>query len=138
MDRRSILGMIGMGAVAGPSIAQASVYKYGDPSNPVPYVDGFTHIDKDYNYMKDCQTKLSYITSDPAKWIAEKMVEELRDYHMGYNGIQYNNIDPDIRNMKSISESAKMRMYIERRVKRQYESQKTSLMNQIAGYMGVK
>jgi hypothetical protein len=27
---------------------------------------------------------------------------------------------------------------IERRVKRQYESQKTSLMNQIAGYMGVK
>ena len=138
MNRRSALGFLGIGAVTGPAIAQEAVNKYGDPSNPVPYIDGFTHINKDHEYMKDCQTKLSYITTDPAKWIADRMTEELRDYHMGYSGIHYNNIDPDIRNMKSITETAKMRMYLERRVKRQYESQKTSLMNQLAGYMGIK
>jgi hypothetical protein len=138
MNRRSALGFLGIGAVTGPAIAQEAVNKYGHPSNPVPYIDGFTHIDKDREYMKECQTKLSYLTTDPAKWIADRMADELRDYHMGYSGIQYNNIDPDIRNMKSITESAKMRMYLERRVKRQYESQKTSLMTQLAGYMGVK
>jgi hypothetical protein len=138
MDRRSILGMIGMGAVAGPTIAQEAVNKYGHPSNPVPYIDGFSHINKEHEYMKECREKLSYLTTDPAKWIADRMAEELRDYQMGYNSIHYNSIDPDIRNMKSITESAKMRMYIERRVKRQYEWQKTSLMNQLAGYMGVK
>ena len=138
MDRRSILGMLGMGAVAGPAIAQEAVNKYGNPSNPVPYIDGFIPINKDHDYMKECREKLSYLTTDPAKWIAERMAEELRDYQMGYSGIHYNSIDPDIRNMKSITESTKMRMYIERRVKRQYESQKTSLMNQLAGYMGVK
>ena len=138
MDRRSILGMIGMGAVAGPSIAQEAVNKYGNPSNPVPYIDGFSHINKDHEYMKECREKLSYLTTDPSKWIAERMAEELRDYQMGYSGIHYNSIDPDIRNMKSFTESAKMRMYIERRIKRQYESQKTSLMNQLAGYMRIK
>jgi hypothetical protein len=142
MNRRSALGFLGIGAVTGPAIAQEAVNKYGHPSNPVPYIDnnaiGFTHINKDHDYMKECREKLSYLTTDPAKWIAEKMAEELRDYQMGYSGIHYNSIDPDIRNMKSFTESAKMRMYIERRVKRQYESQKTSLMNQIAGYIGVK
>jgi hypothetical protein len=142
MNRRSILGVLGMGAVAGPSIAQEAVNKYSHSSNPVPYIDnnaiGFTHINKDHDYMKECQEKLSFITNDPAKWIADKMAEELREYHMGYGNIHYNNIDPDIRNMKSITETAKMRMYLERRVKRQYESQKISLMNQLAGYMGIK
>ena len=141
MNRRSALGFLGIGAVTGPAIAQEAVNKYGHSSNPFPSLDsnaiGFTHINKDHDYMKECQEKLSYLTTDPAKWIADRMVEELRDYHMGYSGIHYNSIDPDIRNMKSITESAKMRMYIERRVKRQYESQKTSLMNQLAGYMGV-
>ena len=154
MNRRSALGFLGIGAVTGPAIAQEAVNKYGHSSNPVPYFDnnaiGFTHINKDHDYMKvnkdhdyndymkECQEKLSYLTTDPAKWIADRMTEELRDYHMGYSGIHYNNIDPDIRNMKSITETAKMRMYLERRVKRQYESQKTSLMNQLAGYMGIK
>lgn len=143
MNRRSALGFLGIGAVTGPSIAQESVNAYGNPSNPVPYLsgsqhDGFIHINKDHDYMKECQEKLSYLTSDPAEWIANRMAEELRDYHMGYSGIHYSSIDPDIRNMKSITESAKMRMYIQRRVKRQYENQKASLMNQLAGYMGVK
>ena len=142
MNRRSALGFLGIGAVTGPAIAQEAVNKYGHPSNPVPYIDnnviGFTHINKDHDYMKECQEKLSYLTTDPAKWIADRMADELKDYHMGYGNIHYNNIDPDIRNMKSITETAKMRMYLERRVKRQYESQKISLMNQLAGYMGIK
>lgn len=143
MNRRSALGFLGIGAVTGPAIAQEAVNKYGDASNPVPYLsgskhDGFIHTNKDHDYMKECREKLAYLTNDPAEWIANRMAEELRDYHMGYSGIHYNNIDPDIRNMKSITESAKVRMYMERRIKRQYESQKTSLMNQLAGYMGVK
>lgn len=143
MNRRSALGFLGIGAVTGPAIAQEAVNAYGNPSNPFPSIDGsslagFIPINKDHDYMKECREKLAYLTNDPAEWMADRMVEELRDYHMGYNGVHYNNIDPDIRNMKSFTESAKMRMYIQRRVKRQYENQKASLVHQLAGYMGVK
>ena len=150
MNRRSALGFLGIGAVTGPAIAQEAVNQIGfDPPVPSSGFLGYTDDGKYDNHIgyslsntrdpiKDWQEKLSYLTNDPAKWIADRMAEELREYHMGYGSIHYNNIDPDIRNMKSITESAKIRMYIERRVKRQYESQKTSMMNQIAGYMGVK
>ena len=57
---------------------------------------------------------------------------------MGYSSIRYDSIDPDIRNMKSITETAKMRMYFERRVKKQMEVNQTSLTHRIAEYLGVK
>ena len=84
------------------------------------------------------QEQLSLITSDPAKWIAERVTDEMKDWRMGFSTIRYDSIDPDIRNIKSVSETTKMRMYFERRAKRQAEVNQTSLSHRIAEYLGVK
>jgi len=87
--------------------------------------------------LKRMRDDLFGMTSDPSKWIADRLAEELKDWRMGYSSIRYDSIDPDIRNMKSITETAKMRMYFERRVKRQLETNKTHLTHRIAEYMGM-
>jgi hypothetical protein len=89
-------------------------------------------------YVKEMQEQLSLITSDPAKWIAQRVTDEMKDWRMGFSGVRFNDIDPDIRNMKSITEVAKMRMYFERRATRQAEVNQTSLTARIAEYLGVK
>ena len=144
MNRRSMLSFLGIGAVGASTLdTQASVVPstqgglttYGLNSKSV--YD--TPMVKDTSeYIKDMQEQLSLITGDPAKWIADKLAEEIRDWRMGYSSTHYSNIDPDIRNMKSITEAAKMRMYFERKVKRQMQIQKESLLNRIAECMGVK
>ena len=142
MNRRSMLSFLGIGAVGASTLGtQASV---------VPSVQAYYQPEKHYaahdipmvkdtsEYIKDMQEQLSLITGDPAKWIADKLAEEIRDWRMGYSSTHYSNIDPDIRNMKSITEAAKMRMYFERKVKRQMQIQKESLLNRIAECMGIK
>ena len=141
MNRRSMLSFLGIGAVGASTLGTQG-------SNPVPssyyqpekhYASHDIPMVKDTTaYVREMQEQLSSITGDPSKWIADRLTEELKDYHMGYGGIRYENIDPDIRNMKSITETAKMRMYFERRVKRQMEVNKTSLSHRIAEYLGVK
>ena len=144
MNRRSMLGFLGLGSVAGPAVVQQMAY-----DNPVPTPPGIyggyhdasvkassAVMDKDY--LNRMQEELSLIKSDPAKWIAERVLSDMKDYMNGYSGIGYQNIDPDIRNMKSITELAKMRIYYERKAKRQFEVQKESLTHRIAEYMGLK
>jgi hypothetical protein len=89
-------------------------------------------------YVKEMQDSLFAITSDPAKWIAQRVTDEMKDWRMGFSGVRFNDIDPDIRNMKSITEVAKMRMYFERRAARQAEVNQTSLSARIAEYLGIK
>lgn len=141
MDRRSMLSFLGLGAAAGPAIVQ----QYS--SNPVPPM--YAHHDDasikatlasvgdQKEYVKRMQEELSFINSDPAKWIAERALNDMKDYMMGYSGVSYNQIDPDIRNMKSITELAKMRIYYERRAKRNYETQKESLTHRITEALGL-
>lgn len=144
MNRRSMLGVLGIGAAAGPAVVQQMA------SNPV--TSGFPSpgIDKQYigdqiavptidkaQRLKEMQDQLSIITDEPEKWLADALAQELKDWRMGYASINYANIDPDIRNMKSITESAKMRIYFERKVRRQLENNKDHLMRNIAMYMGL-
>jgi len=89
-------------------------------------------------YVKEMQDSLVAITSDPAKWISDRVTDEMKDWRMGFGGVRLNDIDPDIRNMKSVSETTKMRMYFERRAKRQAEVNQMSLTGRIAEYLGVK
>ena len=141
MNRRSMLSFLGIGAVGASTLGtQASVVPsthgalYGiDSAAKIAYDTKDNAV-----YLKDMQEQLSLITGDPAKWIADRLAEELKDWRMGYSSTHYSNIDPDIRNMKSITEAAKMRMYFERKVKRQMQIQKESLLNRIAECMGVK
>ena len=144
MNRRSMLGVLGIGAAVGASGVQQMA------SNPV--TSGFPSpgIDKQYigdqiavptidkaQRLKEMQDQLSIITDEPEKWLADALAQELKDWRMGYASITYANIDPDIRNMKSITESAKMRIYFERKVRRQLENNKDHLMRNIAMYMGL-
>jgi hypothetical protein len=142
-----MLSFLGIGAVGASTIGTQS------DMNPVPSTHGTTYdmgysiVKETYDtpmvkdtatYLKDMQDQLSLITSDPAKWIAQRVTDEMKDWRMGFSGIRFNDIDPDIRNMKSITEVAKMRMYFERRAARQAEVNQTSLTHRIAEYLGVK
>lgn len=145
MNRRSMLSFLGIGAVGASTLGVQS------DMNPVPSTHGsYYQPEKHYaahdipivkdtaGYVKEMQDQLSSITGNPSKWIADRLAEEMKDWRMGYSSIRYDSIDPDIRNMKSITETAKMRMYFERRVKKQMEVNQTSLTHRIAEYLGVK
>jgi hypothetical protein len=143
MNRRGMLSFLGIGAVGASTLGAQS------GMNPVPstqdsywidkksYVDATPMVEDRATTLKRMQDDLFGLTSDPSKWIADRLAEEMKDWRMGYSGVYYANIDPDIRNMKSITETAKMRMYFERKVKRQAEMQQTSLTGRIAEYLGV-
>ena len=146
MNRRSMLSFLGIGAVAGTAVGTRGI-------NPVPstfgktYDMGYSIVKETYDtpmvkdttaYVKEMQDSLFAITSDRAKWITQRVTDEMKDWRMGFTSVQYSQIDPDIRNMKSITETAKMRMYFERRAKRQAEVNEMSLTDRIAEYMGIK
>ena len=151
MNRRSMLSFLGIGAVGASTIGvqqtpsvvtpnwkQATSYDIGSWIDKKPYTDATPMVKDTPAYLKEMQDALSSITSDPAKWIAERVTDEMKDWRMGFSGVRFNDIDPDIRNMKSITEVAKMRMYFERRAARQAEVNQTSLTHRIAEYLGVK
>jgi hypothetical protein len=140
MNRRSMLGVLGLGAAAGPVVAKEMIYQTGGLSTPaivatqdwkepgnIPWnpVEQLAHVKKEYDMM----------TGDASKWIADYVAREYDEYVCGYSSFRLDNIDPDIRNMKSISESAKMRMFITRKAKRRYESSKDSLFQRIQELM---
>jgi hypothetical protein len=142
-----MLSFLGIGAVGASTLGAQS------GMNPVPSTHGTTYdigysiakesyatpmVEDRASTLKRMQDDLFGLTSDPSKWIADRLAEEMKDWRMGYSGVYYANIDPDIRNMKSITETAKMRIYFERKVKRQAEMQQTSLTHRIAEYLGVK
>lgn len=144
VNRRSMLSFLGIGAVGASSLGAQS------GMNPVPSTHGsYYQPEKHYAahdipivkdttaYVKEMQDQLSLITSDPAKWIAQRVTDEMKDWRMGFSTIRYDSIDPDIRNMKSVSETTKMRMYFERRATRQAEVNQMSLTGRIAEYLGV-
>ena len=146
MNRRSMLSFLGIGAVAGTAVGSRGF------DNPVPSTHGTTY-DMAYSitkepydipmvkdttaYVKEMQEQLSLITSDPAKWIAQRVTDEMKDWRMGFSAVKFNDIDADIRNMKSVTETTKMRMYFERRAARQAETNQMSLTARIAEYLGV-
>ena len=146
MNRRSMLSFLGIGAAGASTLGAHSGF-----DNPVPSTQGsYYNPEKSYvaydtpmvkdttAYVKEMQEQLSLITSDPAKWIAQRVTDEMKDWRMGFGGVRLNDIDPDIRNMKSVSETTKMRMYFERRATRQAEVNEMSLTHRIAEYMGIK
>ena len=148
MNRRSMLSFLGIGAVGASTLGAQSgmnpvpsthgtTYDIGYSIAKESYTDATPMVKDTAGYIKEMQDQLSLITGDPAKWIADKLAEEMKDWRMGYSSIRYDSIDPDIRNMKSITETAKMRMYFERKVKRQMEINQTSLSHRIAEYLGV-
>ena len=135
MNRRSILGMLGMGAVAAPAV----VHQYADvnknPSPPIPST-GIGYLEKaelwnPVEQLADAQREYDALTKDPAAWIADYAQREYQEYLDGYTSYRYEMIDPDIRNMKSLSESAKMRMFFERKARRKQKQHSSSVLGRI-------
>jgi hypothetical protein len=135
MNRRGLLGLLGLGVAAGPSVAGEMMNKTSYPSpgilgtqggnieQAVPWdpVEQLAYVRKEYDLM----------VGDQSRYMAERISGMYYDYINGYASYNMKSIDPDIRNMKSFSESAKIRMHIERRVKRDYESTKNNLWDRI-------
>ena len=142
MNRRSMLGMLGLGAAVGPAVVSNAVspafptgtanydnvtpmkgsVEGGIPWNPV---ENLASAKREYDMM----------TGDSSKWIAEYAAREWEEYINGYSPYRNDNIDPDIRNMRSFSETAKMRMHIERKAKRKLESNKNHVWSRIQQLM---
>ena len=138
MNRRSMLGMLGIGSVAGPEVVKQMAYDNPVPSTwSAPSQDIWDVASKETNYLQKAKEELDLINADPAKWIAERAMQEMTDYLQGYPTVNFNQIDPDIRNMKSVTEKTKMRMYYERRAKRRYEERKQSLSMQLMEGLGI-
>ena len=141
MNRRSMLGFLGLGAAAGPAVAKEMIYQSSYPSpglstpailstaadSPIPWnpVETLAHVKKEYEVM----------TGNSSAWIADYIARELDEYHSGYSSFRFEHIEPDIRNMKSLSETTKVRMHFERKAKRRYESNKNHLWLRIQELM---
>lgn len=144
MNRRSMLSFLGLGAVGASTIGTQAGIVPSTHGISYPSLYGMsegkydTSVKDTTAYVKEMQEQLSLITSDPAKWIAQRVTDEMKDWRMGFGGVRLNDIDPDIRNMKSVTETTKMRMYFERRAIRQAEANQMSLTARIAEYLGVK
>jgi hypothetical protein len=138
MNRRGVLGMLGLGAAAGPVVAKEMIYQSSYPSpglsTPANFVDQAIPWDP-VETLSRVKAEYNTMTSDPSKWIADYVAREYEEYMCGYSSFRLDNIDPDIRNMKSITESAKMRMFITRKAQRRYESNKNSLFQRIQELM---
>jgi hypothetical protein len=142
MNRRGVLGMLGLGAAAGPAL----VNQYASDV-PVPSTGG---VGIGYSITKETYDKVEWnpvealnsakreyemLTGDGSRWIADYIAREMDEYVSGYSSFRLENIDPDIRNMKSFSEMAKIRMHIERKAKRRLESQKNHMWSRIQELM---
>lgn len=138
MNRRSILGMLGMGAVAAPAVVQqyaSDVVGANGPSPPIPSTGiGYSEKAELWNpveQLAEAQREYDYLTKDPSAWIADYVQREYQEYLDGYTSYRYEMIDSDIRNMKSFSESAKMRMYLERKARRKQEQHSSTILGRI-------
>ena len=138
MNRRGVLGFLGLGAAAGPAVAKEMIYKSPGLSTPaiLPSTSGSWGEDSPIPWdpvkqLAEAKREYERVAGDPSAWIADYVARELDEYYSGYSSFRFEYIDPDIRNMKSLSETTKIRMHFERRAKRRYESSKNNLFERI-------
>jgi hypothetical protein len=142
MNRRGVLGMLGLGAAAGPAVAKEMIYQtsYPSPGLSTPAIYDSTEpsaIPWDpVETLSRAKAEYNTLIGNPSAWIADYVAREMDEYLSGYSSLRLETIDPDIRNMKSLSESAKIRMAIERKAKRRYEANKNSLSQRIQELLG--
>lgn len=143
MNRRSVLSMLGIGAAAGPAVVAKAASEYAQSPKlstiPGPSIqwDGDKKIIwKPENELAEIKKTYDVMVSDRSAWVADYIAREYEEIRGGYtSAYRYENIDPDIRNMKSLSESAKIRMAVERRANNRYDYMKKSLFSQIQSMM---
>ena len=137
-----MLGILGLGAAAGPSVAQEafnsiSIGSQGNTIVPTAYLDKEETALACWSPAEQlAEARKEYeMLMDTDKWIADYIAREWEDHTAGYNPIRIADIDSDIRNMKSFSESAKIRMHIKRKALRRLRAGKESIVTRIQRLM---
>lgn len=139
MNRRSILGMLGIGAAVGPSVAKSMSSPplgggYGMPLSGVPQKDVQQFDEKRYieDEVKEIIKNFKRMTEDRDQWIADM---EKNAFHELRNRPQ---VDVDIIAMKSFSDIAKLKLQARRVAERDYDhhrhhlsSRKESLLQRL-------
>jgi hypothetical protein len=125
MNRRGVLGMLGLGAAAGPAlISQGATPAILTTSGSYSGKDNITEeiAWSPVEQLADARREYALLTGDREKWVADWFTREWEEYQNGYSSYRLENIDADIRNMKSFSETAKIRAHIMRRAERRADS----------------
>ena len=139
MNRRGVLGMLGISAAAGPVVvsqlgSQGSVHAI--PSTGGEYYDKAEMVQwSPIEQLAEAKRDYEALTLDPEAWIADWTSREWKEYMDGYTSARYETIDADIRNMKSFSETAKMRMYFERKARRKQAQYAESAWGRVQEWM---
>jgi hypothetical protein len=135
MNRRGLLGLLGIGAAAPTLISNvpppiSPVYQTGNGYTDSYGLKDAAELWDPVKQLQEARIEYARMTGDEANWIAEYVAREYAEYRDGYS-YRLETIDPDIRNMKSLSETAKVRMYIERKARRRLESNKDNVWERI-------
>ena len=140
MNRRGVLGMLGIGAAGAPLVAK-EVYKsmpamYSIPSNGVTvgsqYCEDAVPCESPMETLKHVRQRYDYLTMDKSKWMAEHMGREMREVFRYGN---YGSIDPDIMALKSFSHGAKLRLHIQRRAEYRYNEELVDAKSSVEYWM---
>ena len=128
--------MLGIGAAAGPAVVHQYASDVAKTYPPISTTAGIGYSDKaelwnPVEQLAQARKEYEYLTKDSAAWIAEYAHREYQEYLDGFTSYRYETIDPDIRNMKSLSESAKMRMFFERKARRKQQQMSSSVKYRI-------
>jgi hypothetical protein len=111
MIRRGFLAMLGLGPVA------AMINKPEEPSSVLQYYGNPVQAPEvDYGWEKDL---FQSMTTDKYGWIETKKKQLVHEYFRGYRSPT--SMDPDIRALKSFSESSKIRLQIQREAEKSYD-----------------
>jgi hypothetical protein len=141
MNRRGVLGMLGIGAAAGPAVvsqlgSQGSVHAIPSTAGWDNFSDKAEMVQwNPIEQLAEAKRDYEAITLDPEAWITDWASREWKEYMDGYTSIRYETIDADIRNMKSFSETAKMRMYFERKARRKQAQYAESAWGRVQEWM---
>lgn len=140
MNRRGVLGMLGLSVAAGPAmISQTSTVTSSPAIWATPSSGNEVALDREWNpaeHLAHVRKEYDLMTGNADKWIAEFVEREWEEYLNGYSTYRIDNIDADIRNMKSFSETAKIRMHIERKARRRMNKEKSYLSQRIQELLG--
>lgn len=122
--RRGFLAMLGLGPIAS-LVAEEPVNKlqYHAPVNTVYRSTDIVEQDES-SYIKNMLKEMS----SKEDWIKDWIERQKSDM---YNDLHIDRVDPDIKAMKSFSDSAKIRMQWRRMAERRYDQERNRCIEQL-------
>ena len=122
MMRRGFLAMLGLGPIAS-LVAEEPVSKLQYHNN-LPLVNSNIVEQDESSYIKNLLKEMSSKEDWIKDWINHQRSEM-------YNELHIDRVDPDIRAMKSFSDSAKIRMQWRRLAERRYDQDRNRYIEQL-------